>query len=204
MRDNRFTIILSLLAIVIFLSIGFAVRGSDEGILFDVKIIEYVHSKTTSTGVSIMKIVSYFGSAKFFIPIGVVIFLFMIKDKNIYGIKLLVLSTLGSYAFNEVLKSIFFRTRPLEYFLIEQGGFSYPSGHSMVSMTFYTTMAYLFLKRTKDKRIRKIIWGLNFIIIGVIGFSRIYLVVHWPTDILAGYIIGYLFYCISKSLVRSS
>lgn len=203
MKNNERKLFLSLLLIIIFLLVGFMVRGSDKGILFDVKVMKYVHNNAAPIGVSTMKTISYLGSAKFFIPIGTLILLLMIKNKNIKGTKLLILSTIGSYTLNEILKRIFIRTRPLKYFLVEQGGYSYPSGHSMVSMTFYTTMTYLLLKKIKDKKLRKVIWIMNFVIIALIGFSRIYLGVHWPTDVLAGYIIGYLFYNISKVLVEN-
>ena len=174
--------------------IGINVKASDEGILFDEKVMGYVHGKTTPLGIVIMKKITYFGSVYFFLPIGILIFLIMIKKKSIRGIILLFLSTLGSYGLNFLLKSIFVRTRPLEYFLIEQGGYSFPSGHAMVSMAFYTTMTYLLVRGESRKKIKGILWTINFIIIAIIGFSRIYLGVHWPTDILMGYLVGYIFY----------
>ena len=101
-----------------------------------------------------------------------------------------------------MLKNIFVRTRPLKYFLIEQGGYSFPSGHAMVSMTFYTTMVYILLKDQKRNKIQGILWAINFIIITLIGFSRIYLGVHWPTDILTGYLIGLIFTCTSIKVIK--
>jgi undecaprenyl-diphosphatase len=194
MSKNNRMIILSIIAVIIFMAIGINIRASEEGILFDEKVINYVHSCTTPLGIAIMKKITYFGSVYFFLPIGILIFFLMMKKKNINGIILLLLSTLGSYGLNFILKNIFIRTRPLKYFLIEQGGYSFPSGHAMVSMTFYTTMTYLLVKNENRKDIRIILWTINFIIIGLIGFSRIYLGVHWPTDILMGYLIGYMFY----------
>lgn len=201
MKEKRNVIILSFIAIIITLTIGIAVRNSTDGILFDMVIMDYIHSRTTSTGVSMMKFVSLFGSVYFFLPIGIII-VGILRNKSRRGIKLLILSILGSYIFNATFKIIFARIRPLKYFLVEQGGYSFPSGHSMVSMSFYTTVTYLLLEGIRDKKVRSIMWVLNFIIIGMIGFSRLYLGVHWPTDIIVGYLIGYVFFYISKTTVK--
>ncbi len=194
MKKNKRIMILSFIAIILTLAIGITVRASDKGILFDEKIMNYIHNRVTPLGIDIMKRITYLGSVYFLLPIGILIFFIMIKKKDRSGIILLILSTLGSYGLNLMLKNIIIRTRPLKYFLIEQGGYSFPSGHAMVSMSFYTTMTYLFLKSKKAKKIDKIVWIINFIIVGFIGFSRIYLGVHWPTDVLIGYLLGYIFY----------
>lgn len=185
-------IILSIISLILLMVIGVNIRASEEGILFDEKIMKYVHNRTTPIGIEIMKKISFFGSAKFFLSFGLIIFLLMFWKKNLKGMALVVLSTLGSYGINFLLKNIFIRTRPLKYFLIEQGGYSFPSGHAMVSMSFYATMTYLIMKN-KDKN-KKTLWILSFLIIALIGFSRIYLGVHWPTDVLMGYLLGYVFF----------
>jgi len=197
MTKKHRLIILNIMSLIILMVIGINIRASNEGILFDEKIMEYVHQRTTTIGIEIMKKITFFGAAKFFIPIGFIIFLYMLKKRDIEGMKLVVLSTLGSYGVNFLLKNIFIRTRPLKYFLIEQGGYSFPSGHAMVSMSFYTTMTYLIIKNKEENQ--KILWMFNFLIIGLIGFSRIYLGVHWPTDVLMGYLLGYVFF---KTIVK--
>lgn len=202
MKKNKKVIILSFIIIIMALAIGIAVRNSAEGILFDVSIMDYIHSRTTDNGVSFMKFVSLFGSVYILGIVGLAIFIFLINNKKRRSARLVLLSIVGSYASNAILKTIIARTRPLKYMLVEQGGFSFPSGHSMVSMSFYTTITYLLLERVRDKKLRSIIWIGNFAIIGIIGFSRLYLGVHWPTDILFGYLIGYLFFYISKTIVK--
>lgn len=117
----------------------------------------------------------------------------MANNEDLNGIVLLILSTLGSYGVNFIFKNIFIRVRPLEYFLIEQGGYSFPSGHAMVSMSFYTTMTYLISKGRKKRSSRIILFITNFVIVTIIGFSRVYLGVHWPTDVLMGFIVGLVF-----------
>lgn len=197
MTKKHRLIILNIMSLIILMVIGINIRASNEGILFDEKIMEYVHQRTTTIGIEIMKKITFFGAAKFFIPIGFIIFLYMLKKRDTEGMKLVALSTLGSYGVNFLLKNIFIRTRPLKYFLIEQGGYSFPSGHAMVSMSFYTTMTYLIIKNKEENQ--KILWMFNFLIIGLIGFSRIYLGVHWPTDVLMGYLLGYVFF---KTIVK--
>ncbi len=192
--NRKRLLIISIISIAIFIILGINIKTSQEGILFDEIIMDYVHSRTTPLGTNIMKTITYFGSVYFFLPIGIVIFIYMLRQNNTQGILLLILSTLGSYGLNYILKNIFVRTRPLKYFLIEQGGYSFPSGHAMVSMTFYTTMTYIFTRDCEKRDKESVIWFLNGLIIFLIGFSRIYLGVHWPTDILMGYLIGYIYY----------
>lgn len=192
--NRKRLLIISIISIAIFIILGINIKTSQEGILFDEIIMDYVHSRTTPLGTNIMKTITYFGSVYFFLPIGIVIFIYMLRQNNTQGILLLILSTLGSYGLNYILKNIFVRTRPLKYFLIEQGGYSFPSGHAMVSMTFYTTMTYIFTRDCEKRDKESVIWFLNGLIVFLIGFSRIYLGVHWPTDILMGYLIGYIYY----------
>lgn len=201
---GRIIILLNIILIIIFLYIGIEIKVNEDGVLFDKVVMEYIHGKTTSMGINIMKKVTYFGSVYFFLPIGLIIFVLMLKNKNIKGILLLILSTLGSYGLNFILKNIFLRIRPLNYFLIEQGGYSFPSGHAMVSLTFYTTMTYLLTNKIEKREVKAILWFINFIIIFLIGFSRIYLGVHWPTDVLMGFAIGLVFTYIYIRLVDIS
>ncbi|MBZ2175276.1 phosphatase PAP2 family protein [Schnuerera sp. xch1] len=203
MKD-KILIILSIILIIISLSVGVYVRNSEEGILFDMDIMKYIHGNMTLEIAKFMNIITFFGSSYFFIFIGIIIFIFLKRNNNCKGIILLITSTLGSYILNYILKNIFVRTRPLEYFLIEQGGYSFPSGHSMVSISFYTTMTYLLTKSQSSKRINIILWIANFIIVAFIGFSRVFLGVHWPTDVLVGFILGLVYSYATVKIVEKT
>jgi undecaprenyl-diphosphatase len=190
------------LMLIVFLTIGFMVKGTNEGILFDVKVMDYIHSKTNQLLLGFMKFISFIGSEKFLIPtIAIIVLYNLIKKKN-YIPKLLVLSTLGSYLLNFLLKQFFQRSRPFDYFLVNQGGLSYPSGHSMVTMTLYSTIAFLLAKKTEKDWEKRLIHLLSLVIICLMGISRLYLGVHWPTDVIGGYLMGYIFYSIITTTVK--
>jgi len=126
--------------------------------------------------------------------------IYSLKKNERYISKLLLLSSLGSWVVNFLLKQIFHRTRPLDFILVKQGGLSYPSGHSMVTMSMYLTISYLLSKKYENKR--PLIYSLSAIFILLMGISRMYLGVHWPTDIIGGYIGGYLFFSLYINLIK--
>lgn len=192
---------INILLLSVFIIIGLMVRNSSEGILFDEGVLEFIHSSTNPVILSIMKFISFIGSGYFLFPvIGMVIIYFYIKKKY-YISKLVLVNTLGSFIFNFLLKQVFYRTRPFDFSLVEQDGLSYPSGHSMVTMSMYLTIAFL-LSRNKDNKTKRDIYMGTGIFIVLMGISRMYLGVHWPTDIIGGFIMGYLLYYYSINIIK--
>ena len=91
---------------------------------------------------------------------------------------------------NIVLKQIVQRPRPTEYRIVNETGYSFPSGHSMVSMAFYGFLIYLIYKYVKNKYLKiGLITFLSILIISI-GISRIYLGVHYTSDVMAGFCIS--------------
>ena len=200
--NKKVKIIILCLMIIGFFVMGYMVKESNEGILFDVALMDYIHNSTNPIITSIMKFISFIGSATFLVPAIAMVISYAIVKKKYYITKLILLSTAGSWILNFLLKEIFQRTRPVEYFLVNQGGLSFPSGHSMVTMTFYTTLAYLLAKNTKNANKKRLIKIIAYVMIILMGISRIYLGVHWPTDVLGAYLIGYIFYYLSITLIK--
>lgn len=195
--------ILNIILLIIFLILGFMVRNSSEGIIFDTKLLEFIHRGTNHILFKFMKIISYLGAEKFLIPFILLIIIFNLIKRKTYETIFLLTNTLGSFILNSILKQIFQRTRPFDFSLVKQGGLSYPSGHSMVVMSMYLAIFYL-LTRNEKKGNKGILIG--FIIglyILLMGISRMYLGVHWPTDIIGGYIAGYLLYDWSKKIIKN-
>jgi undecaprenyl-diphosphatase len=100
----------------------------------------------------------------------------------------IVVSLIGAALLNASLKFAFHRPRPLAFFGPQPGDFSFPSGHALVSACFYGTVAGLMADRTRSVHWRVLIWLLSLAMIAGIGVSRIYLGVHYPSDVLAGYL----------------
>ena len=134
-----------------------------------------------------LKIITKFGN-RLFIFILLIIMLLIIKEQKyryILGIEV-ILITLG----NIVLKNIIARIRPDHLRLIKQGGYSYPSGHAMISIAVYGFLIFYIYKKVKEKKAKVFLITLLTLLIIGIGISRIYLGVHYPSDVLAGYILA--------------
>ena len=145
----------------------------------------------------IAKFITNFGGAIFLIILTITLFI-LIKNKKI-GLSI-ILNLIVITELNQILKYILQRPRPTEYRLIEETGFSFPSGHSMVSMAFYGYLIYLIYKYVKNKDLKWISIVLLSILICSIGISRIYLGVHYTSDVLGGFLIS-LSYLIVYTLI---
>ncbi len=147
----------------------------------------------------IAKFITNFGGAIFLIVLTIVLFI-VIKNKKI-GVSIflnLVIVTI----LNQLLKGILQRPRPTEYRIIEETGYSFPSGHSMISMAFYGYLIYLIYKYVKNKYIKWISIVVLSLLICTIGISRIYLGVHYTSDVLGGFLISISYLVIFISAVN--
>ena len=148
----------------------------------------------------IMKVITNLSSAYVLIAIAIGTLL-SIKNKKI-GLCVtgnLVIATL----LNQLLKYIIQRPRPEGYRLIAESGYSFPSGHSMVSMAFYGLIIYLIWKMVKNKRIKYVACGILGFLIPMIGFSRIYLGVHYASDVIGGFAISIVYLLLFTNMTRS-
>ena len=130
---------------------------------------------------NIMKIITFLGSALSIILLTVLLIIVVKGKRN----KILILiNVIVTTLLNQLLKNVFQRGRPIDS-IIEESGYSFPSGHSMVSMAFYGFLIYLVYK--SNIKYKSLIIGLLSVLIFLIGISRIYLGVHYPTDVIGGF-----------------
>jgi membrane-associated phospholipid phosphatase len=169
-----------------------------ERFRFDQVIIQYVSNIRTGTITEVMKFITFLGGKTILtlLLIGSLIWL-IVKRKNYWGAIFYIIAVAGGGLLNLGLKHWFGRIRPENSLIVEQG-FSYPSGHAMGSLIYYGFLGYLLVRSQRGKSI-KVSLSMAFIaLILLIGFSRIYLGVHYPSDVLAGFSAGtvWLLLCI--------
>lgn len=147
----------------------------------------------------IAKFITNFGGAIFIILLTVIL-IAVIKNKKI-GLSILANLAIITIL-NQLLKRILQRPRPTEYRIIEESGYSFPSGHSMISMAFYGYLIYLIYKYVENKNVKWILISLLSVLICFIGISRIYLGVHYTSDVLGGFWISISYLVIYISAVN--
>ena len=118
-----------------------------------------------------------------------VVILFILIFRNRYSL-FLVVSSIDCFLLTTLIKHLVERSRPMGLKLIEQGGYSFPSGHTMISVCVYGYLFYLVIIKIKNKILKYSVSLLLFLVILSIGVSRIYVGVHFASDVLAGYLLA--------------
>lgn len=126
--------------------------------------------------------------------------LIVIKNKKI---PISIMINLGlSALLNFTLKQILQRPRPIEHRIIDESGYSLPSGHSMVSMAYYGFLIYLIHKNIKNKYLKIFFITLLSSLIINIGISRIYLGVHYTSDVIAGFLVAISYLILYSNFIK--
>ena len=157
---------------------------------FDEFFYKLITSSMNNTLTTIFKIITFFGSTVFMIIFALVLFIyFILKKKNIISYltsSCLIISTI----LNNVIKIIIRRSRPDVIKLVTETSFSYPSGHTMASVSIYGIIIYLLLNSNINKTVKYISSvGLSLLIL-LIGISRIYLGAHYMSDIIGAMLVS--------------
>ena len=187
-KENKKKIIL-ITSAVLFTIITFFIFNNQINHL-DTLVHSYILGIRNKNLTSILLTITNISSAYALIVLSILL-LIIIKEKKIP--LLITLNLICSYALNAFAKVIFTRPRPIGINLIEESGFSYPSGHSMVSMAYYGFIAYLIYKKQKNKLIKTIIIISLLLTILLVGFSRIYLGVHYLSDVIGGFLLSIVY-----------
>lgn len=178
-----------------------------ELLTFDAVTIHWLAGFSSPALSKFMIIITSFGSASVLVAVFLLTaILLWCRCKDRWDLFLLPVALGGGWAANVILKWIFHRPRPGIAQLVEAGGYSFPSGHAMVSISLYGFIAYLIWKNSHCflwKRLAVLLLGMLILMIGI---SRIYLGVHYPSDVLAGFSAGmiWLLGCVMVSRIIGS
>ncbi|MBE9185469.1 phosphatase PAP2 family protein [Microcoleus sp. LEGE 07076] len=174
---------------------GFATIAEEvlekETYAFDKSILLYLRSLHDPVRDRIMLALTFFGEPNLLLMLSVSLGIMLWVRQHRSEAITIAITGAGAVGLNMLLKQIFARDRPqLWERAVEVKFYSFPSGHAMISMVVYGLLGYLLGSRFPKQR--WLIYSLTVVLIAAIGLSRLYLGVHWPTDIIAGYIAGFV------------
>ena len=167
---------------------------------FDNVIYNAIISLKSDSVTKFFKLITKLCNEKFIIIATLLIFIILLFKKKKIGF-ILTLNVLLCSGLNTLIKHIFLRPRPVGLKLIKQGGYSFPSGHSMMAVAFFGLLIYLVCRSKWKKIIKILLSSLLTVLILLIGISRIYLGVHFASDVLAGFAIALSYLIIFTSVV---
>lgn len=194
---SKFNWIICLICIILFLALAEDVFNHE---IMNGDVIGYnfissylIHDSLTP----FIKIITWFGSVTFLLLITLILFINNKKIGLLLGSNLIIITIL-----NQMLKFILQRPRPTEFRIINEVGYSFPSGHSMMSMAFYGFLIYLIYESINKKYLRMFLIVFLSILIIMIGISRIYLGVHYTSDVCAGFLVSMAYLIIYINFVN--
>ena len=193
--------VIFVIAILIFSFLAYFVLEGKTG-EFDSFIYKIVTFNKTDFISGFYKFITNFASG---IMVGIIslVFLIIFRNKRYGGF--IFLNVFNIFVLNFLLKLLFMRDRPYELMIIDEGGYSFPSGHAMAAFGFYGFIIYLLWHFNLAKSAKIIFSVLLGALIILIGVSRIYLGVHYASDVLAGYMVSLAYLilyiiCVKKCL----
>lgn len=210
---GRFKIALAAACLAIFGAVACFVISYDI-LVFDTVIREGIYALRTESLTRVLTVITYTANWQF-ISVMCMVLLVIPKTCRPFGMPLSITAIMASGS-NTLAKHLFQRIRPdIALHLIEQGGYSFPSGHSTTGMLFYGMMIFLLRRQllpdmsdavispNKNRTAVNLLTVLLSFWIIIIGFSRIYLGVHYPTDVIAGWSFGLFLFTLLSTVFSS-
>ena len=170
---------------------------------FDQHAFDFLAKYVSDINTNVMQVFTFLGTHTFLIPanLALVAWFLFIKKHRWYSIHVPVVA-LSSLLLMFLLKMIFHRDRPLTPLLEAAQGYSFPSGHATMSITFYGLVIFLVWQNEKSVLLKWLLTILLALLIISIGISRVYLRVHYASDVLAGFCVGLMWLLLSLWLLK--
>jgi len=169
----------------------------------DMMIFDKITAGVNTMNNKIMLFITFLGKHQFLIPANLLLIFYflLITKQNWFSIRVITIA-ISSLVLMLLLKQLFQRKRPLSPLLKAAKGLSFASGHAIMAVTIYGLLFYILQHIIEPEWLRWVVSGLLIVLILLIGFSRIYLRVHYASDVLGGFIIGLLWLLISLAALK--
>ncbi|WXJ79489.1 Phosphatidylglycerophosphatase B [Moorella thermoacetica] len=188
MIRKRYYLFLAALMVIIFLLVATAI-ALPEVRYFDTWILVRLMAYRSHLATIFFKVITFFGTSIFFYLATAALGISFLLGRDYRGFWVLMFTMNGAWALMEGLKAFYHRPRPTLGPLEPAPGFSFPSGHAMMGTVFFSLLALVLLQRLPS-RYHPLVARLTIFFLFLLGLSRLYLGVHYPTDVLAGYAAG--------------
>ncbi len=193
---------LLLFSIFIFADITKDTLIDREVVKFDTEVSQSIYSYRTPVVTEVMKFISLMG-ADFMIACATVILIILTFKKHKRESLIFSLIFILGAGLNLLLKEIFQRPRPNIDPLLTLTSYSFPSGHAMNSFIFYAVISYFTFHFTRSIKVTFLVGVVSAILVSLIGVSRVYLGVHYPSDVIAGFAAGLLWFVLVLLIERT-
>jgi undecaprenyl-diphosphatase len=190
-KAARFSLKTIIAVIIFLLSCGAFAVIADEMVLekentLDIWVFSRLDQITNPGVTNFMQVITFFGSSYFLLPAyGIILIVFLVKRNLRYALNVAAVGLVGNAAVY-TFKSIFHRQRPLDPLVAKVEDFSFPSGHSFASFTFFGLLLYIIIKNTRSVALQWVAGILLFLMWLLIATSRVYLHFHYASDVIAG------------------
>jgi membrane-associated phospholipid phosphatase len=169
----------------------------------DLAIFDFIKQHTNDRNTMVMQRITKLADHRFLVPanLALIAYFLFIRRRSWFSIRVasVALSSLGlMFAF----KRIFRRKRPMEPLIQKAKGLSFPSGHALMSSTFYGLLIYIAWHTINNRPLKALLIPSMAGLIGGIGLSRVYLRVHYASDVAVGYTIGFCWLIVSLDLLK--
>lgn len=198
-KIKKYKIPIIILLSIIITIITIRVMTTDELLIDKIAYKLFVEKLRTPSLNNLMKLIATISNTPVTV-IFIILLLIFIKNKKValtIPTNLLIITSI-----NQILKLIFQRPRPVGYRLLEIGEYSFPSGHAMTSMALYGLLIYLAYKLVKNKNLKVLFITISIFMIIIIGVSRIYLGVHYCSDVLVGWSLSIIYLIIYINILK--
>jgi membrane-associated phospholipid phosphatase len=175
-------------SVLLFSQLALAVTAGGPIVSLDGAVAVWLHSHATGFATDVLRAVTQLGGATFLLAVTIVAALVLLLKRRIAQAALMGAALVGGEGLNMALKAAFERPRPsFSEPLATAAGYSFPSGHAMVALTVYGTLAFVTATSVNSRRAQMLIPVAAAVLVLAIGFSRLYLGVHYVSDVLAAY-----------------